>query len=167
MNAPNPAPPRHRGANGSLLRLLVAAGTLLAVAGCGSNVVIDCTALDFSSLEKPTSRLRIVDRHGEPIRETDRRTDIEALLRFVAARPDAWCRPLDETPVGWLGVELYMGNFLQDTFQIGPSFIGVGHWRIRNIDLAERQELLRLLGVADPYAVPERRLAPPPAQKNS
>lgn len=157
MTNPNPAPPRRRGAAGRLLRLLAAAGALAGAAGCGSNVVIDCTTMDFSSLDKPTTRLRITDRHGEPVRETTRRADIEALLHFVAARPGAWCRPLDETPVGWMGIELYAGNFLQDTLHIGPSFIGVGHWRIRNIELAERQELLRLLGVADPYAVPEAR----------
>lgn len=133
-----------------LLRWLVAAGTSVSVTGCG--IASDCKDLELFSSFAQANRMRIATKHDKTIRETTDPREIATLLRFVAARKDDWCKPWFGTPIGLVRAELYADKKFLGSISLGSNFIGTGMWRVRSIEQSERQDLLRIFSVEDPYA---------------
>jgi hypothetical protein len=135
--------------NRSILSLLVAAGVFGALSACGFTE--DCQSMNFSTLAQ-ANRMRIATNHDKTLRETTDQAEIAALVKFVSARTDSWCKPWAGVPVGLARAELYSDKKFLGAVSLGSNFAGAGAWRVRALEKAEREEFLRIFAVPDPYA---------------
>ena len=106
--------------------------------------------MSFSSLAQ-ANRMRIANNHDKTLRETTDKAEIASIANFVSARTDGWCIPWAGTPIGLVRAELYSDNKLLGSISLGSNFVGAGQWRVRSLETAEREELLKILAVSDPY----------------
>ena len=95
--------------------------------------------------------MRIATNHDKTVRETTNQTEITALVRFITTRKDDWCQPWYGTPVGLMRAELYSDKKFLGTVSLGSNFMGNGMWRVRTIKESDRQDLLLIFAVDDPY----------------
>lgn len=130
----------------------VASVLSLAVSGCDWSS--DCRSLDFA-LYASADRLRIATSTGQGLRESQASSEISALRTFLSEREDGWCKPWYGVPVGRVRAELYAGRRFLGSVHLGANFVGVGMWRVRPAGPEERQELLSIFAVEDPYAQSE------------
>ena len=133
----------------SIFRSLVAVGISGTLAGCG--FAEDCQNMNFSSLAQ-ADRMRITTNHNKTLRETTDKTEIGALVKFVSARTDGWCKPWAGIPIGLASAELYEDKKFLGAVSLGSNFVGAGQWRVRILEKTERDELLHIFAISDPYA---------------
>ena len=96
--------------------------------------------------------MRIATNHDKPLRETTDQTEIAALVKFVSARTDGWCTPWAGIPIGLAHAELYADKKFLGAVSLGSNFAGAGQWRVRALEKTERDELLHIFAISDPYA---------------
>jgi hypothetical protein len=132
----------------SLVHTLLLAGMVTTFSA--SSVAEDCQSINFSSLAQ-ANRMRIATNHDETLRETSVPAEIASLVKFFSARTDQWCKPWAGVPIGRARAELYLGKKFLGAVSLGSNFAGAGQWRVRSLEKPEREELLRLFGIADPY----------------
>lgn len=133
----------------SLFHTLLLAGIVGTLSACG--LAGDCQSMKFSSLAQ-ANRMRISTNHDKTLRETTDRAEIASLVKFVSARTDSWCKPWAGVPIGLARAELYSDKTFLGAVSLGSNFAGAGQWRVRTLEKAEREELLHIFGIADPYA---------------
>lgn len=135
--------------NRSILPSLIVVGVLGTLSACG--FAEDCQSMDFSSLAQ-ANLMWIATNNDKTLRETTDKTEITSLVQFVSARTDSWCKPWTGVPIGLVRAELYSDSKLLGVVSLGPNFIGAGQWRVHHLERAEREELLRIFSISDPYA---------------
>jgi hypothetical protein len=133
----------------SIFRLLVVIGFFGTFSACG--FAEDCQNVNFSSLAQ-ANRMRIATNHDKTLRETTDQAEIASLVTFVSARTNSWCKPWAGVPIGLARAELYLDKKFLGAVSVGANFAGAGQWRVRTLERAEREELLRIFGISDPYA---------------
>ena len=133
----------------SVFRLLVTICISGMLAACG--FAEDCQSLDFSSLAH-ANRMRIATNHDKTIRETTDQAEIAALVKFISVRTESWCKPWAGIPIGLARAELYADKKLLGSVSLGSNFAGAGQWRVRILEKSEREELLHIFAISDPYA---------------
>jgi hypothetical protein len=120
---------------------------MIFLAGC--DYINNCQSIKFDGL-RDANRMRITTNHDKTLRETTSPEEIASLLRFVSARSDNWCQPWFGSPIGSVKAQLYKDQKFLGSISLGPNFVSAGSWLSRKMSTAERQELLRIFGVADP-----------------
>jgi len=135
--------------NHSIFRLILVVGVFGALSACG--FAEDCKSLNFSSLAQ-ANLMRIATNHDKTLRETTDQAEIASLVKFVSARTDSWCTPRAGVPIGLVRAELYSDKKFLGVVSLGPNFAGAGQWRVRTLEKAEREKLLHIFAVSDPYA---------------
>ena len=106
--------------------------------------------MNFSSLAQ-ANRMRIATNHDKTLRETTDKTEIALLVKYVSARTDGWCKPWAGAPIGLVRAELYADKKFLGAVSLGANFAGAGQWRVRTLEKTEREELLHIFAISDPY----------------
>jgi hypothetical protein len=132
-----------------ILRFIFVIGILSTLTSCG--ITEDCRSINFSSLAQ-ANRMRIATNHDKTIRETTNQAEIASLVKFVSSRTDNWCKPWAGVPIGKARAELYAGKKFLGSISLGANFAGAGSWRVRVLEKPEREELLRIFAISDPYS---------------
>ena len=131
-----------------IVHFFVVAGVLGTLAACG--FAEDCQSMNFSSLAQ-ANRMRISTNHDKTLRETTDRTEIASLVKFVSARTDGWCKPWAGVPIGLARAELYADKKFLGAVSLGSNFAVAGQWRVRALEKTEREKLLHIFAISDPY----------------
>ena len=77
-----------------------------------------------------------------------------ALAAFADRHSSGWSYPWYGPPVARLRADFYDGDSFLGDFGVGTSFLsaqGCGYFQSRNINDSDRIELVKLIGVGDPY----------------
>jgi len=125
--------------------------TTILLASC--NLDAPCEDMAFGRL---TSADRAVVRTNNmrDLREITDAATIDKLTAFAISHADNWETPIAGTPVAMLRVDFYSGNDFLGDFGLGSDFLsaqGCGFFQSRSVDPKDREALLQLFGVPDPY----------------
>jgi hypothetical protein len=114
--------------------------------------------MHFEQLRDADRPVVTVDSHAvDPeIRSPD---TLRALTHFAQAHSSGWGYPWYGPPVGRLGIEFYAGSRFLGDLDVGGNFLsaqGCGYFQSRKVNSEDRQRLIALIGVPDPYAAASR-----------
>jgi hypothetical protein len=130
--------------------------TAVAIAGCSTST--SCPDMHFERFREADHAVLSVDSHAVGPELTSRNT-LRALADFAQAHSTGWSYPWYGPPVARLKVDFFSGTRFLGDFGVGTTFLsaqGCGYFQSRRIDAHDRQTLIALIGVADPYATASR-----------
>jgi hypothetical protein len=114
----------------------------------------NCPNMHFERLREANRAVIRVDSHavGAEIRSPD---TLSALANFAQTHGSGWGYPWFGPPVARLYVEFYAGTRFLGDFGVGTNYLsaqGCEYFQSRSVSPADRQQLIALIGVGDPYA---------------
>jgi len=135
---------------------VVAGLTAFMLASCSTSN--ECPYMDFQEFRVADRALITVDSNAidDEIRSVDR---LRALVDFAEEHNSGWSSPVFGPPIARLSVQFFVGNRFLGDFGVGTDFLaaqGCGYFYSRAVSAADRQKLIALIGVPDPYATAKR-----------
>jgi hypothetical protein len=111
-----------------------------------------CADMNFSRFRAATRIVVTVDSRDVNLQITSA-ADIAALASFAESHGDGWGVPWAGTPVARLVANFYDRDKFLGDLGIGPSFLtaqGCGYFQSRHVSPADRDRVLKLIGVPPP-----------------
>ena len=132
----------------SIAMLLLGAPLLV---GCKFDA--QCKDMELSRLQS-ADRVVVVTNNMQELRVITDAQTVAKLGAFAVSHPDNWEVPLAGPPVALVRGDFYRGSQFLGDLGLGSDFIsaqGCGHFQSRSVSAKDREALLKLLGIADPY----------------
>ena len=114
--------------------------------------------MDFEAFRQADRAVITVDSHAsdDEIRSVD---TLRALAGFAEEHSSGWSYPEFGPPIARLSVQFFAGDRFLGDFGVGTDFLaaqGCGYFYSRAVSAADRQKLIALIGVPDPYVTAKR-----------
>lgn len=126
--------------------------SLLLMFGCRTNQ--PCPDMHFDELSG-SNRIVITNSLNKELRVIAVHDEIRAIVAFAQAHDTGWETPWAGTPVAKLRTNFYAGDKFLGDLGIGETFMtaqGCGSFQSREVSPSDREQIMALLGVSDPYA---------------
>lgn len=123
----------------------------LGLSGCLGGT--PCPDMQFQRLT-PTDRIVIIDNRNREIRTIQDQTKIGEITRFALSHASGWETPWAGTPVASVRANFYVGEKFIGDLGVGRNFLtaqGCSFFQSRKVSAKDREVILRLLAVKDPY----------------
>jgi hypothetical protein len=112
-----------------------------------------CQEMRFERL-KQTDQIKITDASNTTLRTINDKSEIARFIAFAMTHDTDWGTPLTGTPVAMVRANFYSaGKFIGD-LGVGSNFLtaqGCGYFQSRSVTTKDRQIIMELFGVKDPY----------------
>lgn len=112
-----------------------------------------CLNMQFDHLLK-TDRIIITDNLGKSLRVITDTSEIKKITDFTWSHRSGWETPWTGTPIALIRVNFYCkGSFVGD-LGVGDDFLtsqGCGRFQSRNVSEKDREIIMGLFSVDDPY----------------
>lgn len=131
--------------------LTLLAASFLSLSGCLEDAA--CPDMKFERLEQ-TDRIVITDNINKEIKTITDKSKISGITAFAMSHGTDWAIPWAGTPVAKLRANFYVSDKFIGDFGVGSNFIaaqGCSFFQSRNISANDREVIMSLLAVKDPY----------------
>lgn len=124
---------------------------IIGLAGCQMSQ--PCQDMRFKQL-KQTDQIKITDASNTTLRTITDKSEIRRFTAFAMTHDADWSTPVTGTPVAMVRANFYAaGKFIGD-LGVGSNFLtaqGCGYFQSRSVTTKDRQIIMELFGVKDPY----------------
>ena len=113
-----------------------------------------CLNMEFNHLTR-TDRIVITDNMGKEIKVVTDKERIKEITTFVLTHHSGWETPWSGTPIALIRANFYCKRFFVGDLGVGDDFLtsqGCGRFQSRNVSEKDREIILSLFSVDDPYA---------------
>ncbi|MFZ2633918.1 MAG: hypothetical protein WA081_11150 [Desulfosalsimonadaceae bacterium] len=113
-----------------------------------------CLNMQFDHLTR-TDRIIITDNMGKEIRVITNRAKIKEITTFALTHHSGWETPWSGTPIALLRANFYCKRFFVGDLGVGDNFLtsqGCGRFQSRSVSEKDREIIMGLFSVDDPYA---------------
>jgi hypothetical protein len=113
----------------------------------------ECVDMQFERLSK-TDNIVITDNLNKKLRSINDEATINEIVNFALSHKTKWATPVAGTPVALLRANFYSnGKFIGD-LGVGSNFLtaqGCGYFQSREVTSKDREMIMGLFSVKDPY----------------
>lgn len=125
----------------------------LFVSFCGCIKAPPCLNMQFDVLAG-ADRIIITDNTGKPLRRVTEPSEIKQISGFALSHRSDWETPWSGTPIAPIRANFYQNNRFIGDLGVGDDFLtsqGCGRFQYRPVSETDRQWIMKLFSVEDPY----------------
>lgn len=132
-------------------RFIIVALSALGLVGCLEDTPCDDMNFDI----KQVDRIIISDNMGKELKTITEKAKIAEIKAFVLSQNTGWVLPRAGVPVALVRANFYSGDKFINDFGVGGNFAtfqGCGFWQSRKLSAKDRETIMGIFSVKDPYA---------------
>ncbi|MGN6281384.1 hypothetical protein [Frateuria sp.] len=137
---------------GTMRRRIALALWISSLASC--QLSQPCSNMKFERFDG-ADRIEITDSTSRSLRIISNKHELQEFAAFAKAHDSDWATPVTGTPVAKVRANFYSGERFLGDLGVGSDFLtaqGCGYFQSRTVSQEDRQVIMKLFGVLDPYA---------------